>query len=506
MTLDAVILYLQRGFEATIPELIEKAIQSANHELYWSTRKDSSIYASLAIAVVLNKQTLYIANVGDNQIYLVREGRLTHLTLDTPLSITEGDGLISEETSYPSSSNHISVIGLQPEVPVDIGFHVNESHDEKEFLRAQIRGMKGLPLKNDDSLVISTSRLKGLRSATATAMITNEELISAVMEHKGQPAVDALISASVNRGAGDNLTFAVLQNDQPKSSGITVPLAVPDALIDSLKEDPAKFYNILAVVVMVLVVFVAFLFLRGGPDATAENDDPETIVAQTDTTESSASEIETNATSPTSPPSEINEGEQTAKLPANTSTPRPTATSAPTKQVAIATSEPVTVTEGTESTIENTESVAATVQPTATTAVTPTLVAAVESEPTATTASPTNTPAGPIYFKPALQNLSCAAAWNNYAADSKIELNWTWAGRLRGTEYLEIRVGPRGANLTSIGKVFAEPNGNFWRWFITPQGYFLSGGVTEYQWEVVHMTGNGRTVLARSGRGCFTVK
>ena len=131
------------------------------------------------------------------------------------------------------------------------------------------------------------------------------------------------------------------------------------------------------------------------------------------------------------------------------------------------------------------------------------------SNPPTTTPSPTLTPtppAEPILYQPQIQNLFCYTEWERFGPDAKINLKWFWNGRLQGNEYLEIRVGPRGGRLNSIGKVFAEPAGNRWEWWITPKGYFLDGTTKEFQWQVAHMTSNGRSALSISDRGCFIVE
>lgn len=111
-----------------------------------------------------------------------------------------------------------------------------------------------------------------------------------------------------------------------------------------------------------------------------------------------------------------------------------------------------------------------------------------------------------VFKQPQLLNLYCYEEWANFAPNNKIRLRWSWGGWLGWNEYLEVRVGPNGGTLKSMGRVFAEPVGTAYEWFITPQGQFLDGKAENYQWQVVHMAADGRTVLAQSPRGCFTVR
>ena len=136
--LDAAIVYLQTGLEKSIPALMSKAMHSANHEVYWSTRQHKGTSTTLTAAVVLNGVTLFIANVGDSRVYLVRGNKVSQLTLDHSFkNIIPIQGKMSPAaaTSSPRANVLMHAIGLEESVPVDIGFHIRDELTETEYKR-----------------------------------------------------------------------------------------------------------------------------------------------------------------------------------------------------------------------------------------------------------------------------------------------------------------------------------------------------------------------------------
>lgn len=248
-------------------------------------------------------------------------------------------------------------------------------------------------------------------------------------------------------------------------------------------------FNISAVgLALLLLVGGIFWFSRPAATPVSSSDEPIAVLASPTGTSTNTQIAPTAAASSTSEPTSTAQPVQITSVPTETQEPLPP----PTEQVQ---SKPAV-------TLDPTDTPEA--QPTATS-----MAVSTTSHISITVAAPTvpaTEAAAPEYIQPQLLNLFCYEEWENFSPNGQIKLRWSWGGRLVWNEYLEIRVGPNGGNLTSLGKVFAEPNGNIYEWFITPQGYFLDGTTTDYQWQVVHMSSNGRTVLAQSSRGCFTVK
>lgn len=173
-----------------------------------------------------------------------------------------------------------------------------------------------------------------------------------------------------------------------------------------------------------------------------------------------------------------------AVLPTATRTPNPTTAATATATVTLTT--PSTAT--------------ATRQPSAT----PTPDATETPIPTET---PTETPTVVVaaVATPRLLSLPCTTT-NNFNTTQELDFRWSFSGTLRNGEYLEVRVGPQGASagfLTSQGRGTLETGQN---WFLRiPVTQFFTTNTLDYHWEVVHMSANGRNVVARSPRGCFHI-
>ncbi len=494
MAIDAMLVQFDRGNDYDIPTLLENAIRSANHEIYWTTRKMDDVYAHIAVAAIENEETLFIANIGANPIYLVRGERLTQLTLTNPSTAPHLD----PETHYAESWD--SAVGKHDSIKVDRGFHIGQNLTDAEFARAQSRGISGLPIKEGDSVIVGSQNFQTVVERQGEAI----NLFDLLSLYDGKDLIVEILPQLVESGVAGSFSVATLQA-RPGSR-----LDYATTIRNQLIKNPVQFYNGLAVAAVVVVALFAFVYLRNQPNGSDQLAQP-SVVAKLSTPTPQDSQL---AQIGAADSDQSNGADATAQAPtkaataASSPTTLPTSPPIPTEQSAVKpkpqivkTDEPTATTESSDSdeqTPPPTEEpqLTVTIEP-----ITSTVVITVSDAATATIA-----PVQRVFPRPVLLNLNCAAEWQNYAQNSQIELNWRWNGNLYWNEYLEIRVGPRGGNLRSIGKVFAEPNGNVYQWFITPQGYFLDGVTKEFQWQVVHMAPNGRTVLAQSGRGCFTIK
>lgn len=127
------------------------------------------------------------------------------------------------------------------------------------------------------------------------------------------------------------------------------------------------------------------------------------------------------------------------------------------------------------------------------------------------TATPTR-PAGPGIPAPRLTNhTNCQNNISQFGRNATIEFRWTWTQRVNTEEgnYLEVRVGPRGAaNLASTGAInndaLRDPAQNLWSVSI-PVSTFYQDTANDYEWQVAYMNDNQRVIVA-SGRGCFNIR
>ena len=89
----------------------------------------------------------------------------------------------------------------------------------------------------------------------------------------------------------------------------------------------------------------------------------------------------------------------------------------------------------------------------------------------------------------------------NFRDTATIPFQWRYDTNLGPGEYMEVRIEPN-PGTASQGKVTSSVNG-LWRQAVSVANFDVGAG--SYQWVVVHMAADGRTELATSHHGCFTI-
>lgn len=116
---------LETAIQAAHAGVREKAASSARHQGMGTT----------IVAVLLEKQTLAVAHVGDSRLYLLRKGKLSALTRDHSLQQEFIDkGLYSPEEAKEKVARNIltHAVGLEATLKVDIAEH--SAHGGDRFL------------------------------------------------------------------------------------------------------------------------------------------------------------------------------------------------------------------------------------------------------------------------------------------------------------------------------------------------------------------------------------
>lgn len=89
----------------------------------------------------------------------------------------------------------------------------------------------------------------------------------------------------------------------------------------------------------------------------------------------------------------------------------------------------------------------------------------------------------------------------NFRDTATIEFQWRYDTSLSPGEYMEVRIEPN-PGTASQGKVTSSTNG-LWRQPVSVANFDVGAG--SYGWMVVRMGADGRTELATSDHGCFTI-
>jgi len=195
--ISSVRLTLQAGGEAPAEQRLETAVRRANADVIEAaqTKGRHGMGATLT-AVLVDRTTAYVAEVGDSRAYLLRTGQLKQLTRDQSLvQMLVDQGLMQPEEAETSPRKNIllQAMGSVEEVHAAIG---------------------QVELRRGDRLLICSD---GISNA-----VTHTELLDILTTNSPFHACERLVQLANERGGEDNLTGVVAQFDGP---GLRAPMA-----------------------------------------------------------------------------------------------------------------------------------------------------------------------------------------------------------------------------------------------------------------------------------------
>jgi len=188
LAVDAAIEEYYKDISGTIQESLNNAFLKANETILAKSRSDFGLQGmgTTLIAVVLQKDNLYFAHVGDSRGYTICGERITQLTQDH--SLVAGlvkAGLITKEQAlnHPDSNIITKAIGLFQDLSVDI----SEKH---------------VKLNKGEYILMCCDGLY--------KVVSDEEIVKTIMEYREPDAVcEKLIEKANEAGGPDNITVIV---------------------------------------------------------------------------------------------------------------------------------------------------------------------------------------------------------------------------------------------------------------------------------------------------------
>jgi PPM family protein phosphatase len=149
------------------------------------------------VAAVIRKGRLWVANVGDSRLYLIREGSIHQITRDHSLvaEMVRAGTISKEEARQSKLRNRLSrSVGIDPKLEVDI--------------------YPVISLRNGDILLLCTDGLSQYVSA--------REILSAA-HGTAKEIVERLILLANERGGSDNVTVSVIRYEKDPGLPIKLP-------------------------------------------------------------------------------------------------------------------------------------------------------------------------------------------------------------------------------------------------------------------------------------------
>jgi protein phosphatase len=164
ITVSTIFEHCAGSAERDVPRLLREALIEANRRVFVDargSRRKLNMGSTAAVAAVCGGR-LYVANVGDSRIYLVRDGTAIRLTVDHTWEeevVRTGRLSPAEAARHPRREEIVRSIGFDRAIEVDLGLWLRAGEESAaDAIRAQ-----GLPLRPGDRIVVCSDGLTKTR-------------------------------------------------------------------------------------------------------------------------------------------------------------------------------------------------------------------------------------------------------------------------------------------------------------------------------------------------------
>ncbi|MFC1878592.1 PP2C family protein-serine/threonine phosphatase [Chloroflexota bacterium] len=224
LTVDTIVESCVESELLDIPQLLGQAIGIANRKVYAESqtyRDRSQMSATAAVAAIVNGR-LYVANVGDSRVYLVRGKHVIQLTLDHTWAyerVREGKLKPEDAERHPNAHMITRSVGYQPNVQVDLGLYFQGG---KEGGRQAFQQQGFLLDQNDMILVCSDGLIKPNRHDDGY-FVHHSEVRDIIGRSSPEKAAKALVDLAVSRNADDNVTAVIVEMPGRSRPSVSLP-------------------------------------------------------------------------------------------------------------------------------------------------------------------------------------------------------------------------------------------------------------------------------------------
>jgi PPM family protein phosphatase len=149
---------------------------------------------------------LYIANVGDSRVYLLRDHTIRQLTTDhTWIQEAIDHGVLSPEEAHRHPNAHVirRYLGSRQAVVPDMRLRLRPGEGDE-----QARSNQGVRLHPGDQIILCSDGL--------TDLVEASEIAAVLQQHPQEEGLQRLVDMANQRGGHDNITIIALQVPQRK--------------------------------------------------------------------------------------------------------------------------------------------------------------------------------------------------------------------------------------------------------------------------------------------------
>lgn len=259
LTARSVIDHIEISEQTNIPRLLMEAVESANELVYSELRGEGTSTITI-VAVDLDDPTaplgrMYIASVGDSYVCLIRDERLIRLNIEHNLAneyIYAGQMSVAETRRLENSHYPTRVLGVNPDIQVDIGFYAEKGNNFVNSKRAFNIGKKGMKLREGDTVFVASDGIFRVGQGNRHPYVRKDELLRHAMDDDAERAARNILRYAAQRRPDDNICISLLmvpsRSRRPVRASTEVPLVQRLALGGIA----------LALIVIAVVIFVQF--------------------------------------------------------------------------------------------------------------------------------------------------------------------------------------------------------------------------------------------------------
>ena len=194
-------------FSSPLQTLSKAIIQSGKvvHAIAQQKQDKQGMGSTLSLAAIADER-LYIVNVGDSRIYLLRQDEFRQISVDhTWVQEAVEHNIISKEEArgHPNANVLQSYIGSTELPKPDFRLLLHDDETQEESLNNQ-----GLPLEPGDRILICSDGLSDL--------VEDDDIRKALQSNSPANAARSLTSLARSNGGTDNVTAVVLEFPFPK--------------------------------------------------------------------------------------------------------------------------------------------------------------------------------------------------------------------------------------------------------------------------------------------------
>lgn len=192
-TVETMVDYIEGAKETRAIPLLEAAVEAANHKVMKKSMSDKSLsgMGTTVVAATVQKDCLYVANVGDSRLYLLADG-IEQITRDHSLveeMVRAGELKREDARNHPEKNVITRAVGVREKVRVDF-FDV--------------------ALNPGDRVLLCSDGL--------TNMVEDEDILELVKREASLEAAAHRLVAMANRNGGkDNISVVLVE---PTASGV----------------------------------------------------------------------------------------------------------------------------------------------------------------------------------------------------------------------------------------------------------------------------------------------